>query len=112
MRKGMGRPGEGACARFTQSAQWPFQCNPPGLELQLQSELHHARIVDGAVHQSKAALCVDVLHAAIRTIPRQPELGVIEQVEELGAELQTHALPEGKHEVLDGREICVHKTRS
>src|SRR5580700_8053447 len=37
---------------------------------------------------------------------------MVEQIEELCPELQTHALVERQREVLDHREVCVHKTRA
>src|SRR5579871_3740476 len=37
---------------------------------------------------------------------------MVEEIKKLSAELQAHRLPERKNEVLNRREICVHKTRS
>src|SRR6266567_7269531 len=81
------------------------------LESQLQSELDQSRVIDCVVDDSESTRSIDVLLA---TAPRSAhiELRVIEQVEELRPELQSHPFPERQREVLDDREIRVYETRS
>ncbi len=77
------------------------------LEIEPQSKLHDTWVVDGLVHLTEVG-AVDVLH--VDAISRQTQLGVIEQVEHLCAELETDALV--KDEVLKSREISVHEIRA
>src|SRR5579862_8542957 len=81
----------------------------PTLEFEFQGELNHSRVVHRAIDQPKRRGRIDVLHSA-RT-SRQEELSMVEQVEELGTELQARAFAR-QHEILDDRKIRVHKPRS
>lgn len=78
------------------------------LEIKPQSELHHARIIDGSIDNAKARETAEVLLAGWPT--RQVELGVIEQVEEFSAELDRVSFAD--REVLEGRKIRIHETRA
>src|SRR5690242_8967219 len=69
------------------------------LELQLQGELNHPRIVHGLVDYAKRRRRRNVLHAAAAA--SQEELRVIEQVKELCSEIQPHVL--AQEEMLDQR---------
>src|SRR5437660_7880592 len=79
------------------------------LEVQLEGELNHARVVYCPVYHSETRPCVNVLHLAGAT--QQVELSVVPGIEELGTEIQSHVFV-GKREMLDERKICVHKTRT
>src|SRR6201981_4140625 len=71
------------------------------LERELQPKLHNARVVHCRIHNSKAR-CVDVADW-------RAELRVVEWVEELRSEVQTHIFP-GQRELFDHGKIRVHKT--
>ena len=62
------------------------------LEIQLEGELNHARVVYRPVHHAETSGCIDVLHAAAPAA--QEELGMVEDVEELGPELHHHSFAE------------------
>src|SRR5690348_13970023 len=81
------------------------------LEPELQSELNQARVVHSIVDDPKRRRSVNVLlSAAART--SHIELRMVEEVEEFRSELEVHAFPERKREVLDDREVGVHESRS
>src|SRR5690242_21887571 len=69
------------------------------LELQLEGELNHARIVHRLVDYAKRRRRRNVLHATAAA--SQEELRVIEQVKELCSEIQPHVL--AQEEMLDQR---------
>ena len=81
------------------------------LEPQFQGELNQARIVHGIVDDPECARSIDVLLAAASGATHV-ELRMVEQVEELGPELQVHAFVEGQREVLNDREIRVDEART
>src|SRR5947209_4260621 len=87
----------------------PKRTSSPALEHQLDGELNHARVVDGTIHYSESVASADVLHAAYAAATGQVKLRVIEQVEELSAEVQPQALANG--EMLDQRNVAVHEPR-
>ncbi len=64
------------------------------LELQLESKLNDAWIVNRLSDYAETRGGIDVLHSAAAT--GQEELRVVEQVEKLSAELQAHTLAEGQ----------------
>jgi hypothetical protein len=65
--------------------------------------LHEARVVDRGIDRAETSL-VDVVdgHAVLR---------VVEEIEELSAEVQTHVLSR-KSELLDQREVGVEEVRT
>jgi hypothetical protein len=70
------------------------------LERKLQPKLNDSRVVHRGVYRAESR-CVDVVH-------RQAELGVVEQVEELGAEVQAHIFPR-QRELFDHGKVRVHE---
>ena len=80
------------------------------LEIQPESKLNQARIIYRVIDHSETGGSVYVLLPRIRD-PIQEELGMVEEVKELSSELQIHRLAEGQREILDYREIRIHKTR-
>ena len=79
-----------------------------GLEINPQSKLNHARVVDRLVDNTERGRAVDILH--VHSVAGQTELSVIEEVEEFSAELQSVSLV--NVEILECRKIRVHKTRT
>ena len=73
------------------------------LEPELQGKLNQPGIVD-RLRDNAEVRRVDIL-------PRREELGMVEEVEELGPELQFRTFAR-KLEVLDCGEVCVHEARS
>ena len=73
------------------------------LELKLQSELNQPWIVDGLRNDAEVG--------RIHVLPRSKELGMVEEVEELCAELQLGALAR-QLKVLDRGEVGIHKARA
>jgi len=69
-------------------------------EIELERELNQPRVVYRIVNDAKGGLSIDVLLAAASRTAHI-ELRMIEQVEELRAELQIHSFPERKREILD-----------
>src|ERR1700751_3911777 len=83
----------------------------PPLEFQFQSELHHARVIDRGVNNAETGGRGDVLHLTEPAVSIQVKLRVVEQIEELSPELQSHSFPKRENEVLHGGEIGIHKPR-
>src|SRR5258706_14366751 len=81
-------------------------CGSTRLEVKLQSELNHPRIVHSVTHHGETAGGVYILHSATAT--RQVELSMVKEVEELSPEVKSHSLV-GQWEMFDYREIRVHK---
>src|SRR5271168_4017021 len=73
------------------------------LEGELERELDQSRVVHGGGHGAKK-WGVEVGNGS-------PELGVIEEVEKFGAEVQIHILP-GEFESLDDGEVRIHEIRT
>jgi hypothetical protein len=68
------------------------------LEIKSQGKLDQARVVDSLIDNAKARAAAEVLHAGWPA--SQKELRVIEQVEELGAELEIVSFV--NEEILEG----------
>src|SRR5207245_6663597 len=77
----------------------PSTCRHTRLEPQLQGELNQAGIVYGVVDHAEATGSIDIL-LATASRAAHVELGLIEQVEALGAELQVGALAESQRDFL------------
>ena len=84
--------------------------NGHGLESKLETKLHEARIVDGGGDGAEAR-GGEIRDAEATGAVWRSELRMVEEVEELGTEVQTHVLP-WELELLDDGEVCVYKIRS
>jgi hypothetical protein len=71
-----------------------------GLERELQAELDEARVVDGGLGVAEEWVAT--------VIDGQPELSVVEEVEEFGSEVQAHVFP-WQLELFDDGEVGVYK---
>ena len=70
------------------------------LELELEGELHQARVIHGVVDHPESRGRIYVLLSSVADAGHEI-LRVIEEIEELGPELQSHSLAEGQWQVLD-----------
>ena len=89
--------------RLNDSISLPVACKTQRrtpLEVELESELHQARVVHGAVYHAETGLRTYVLFTGTAD-PGHPILRVVEQIEKLGPELQSRSLAEGQRKVLE-----------
>ena len=76
------------------------------LEIKPQSKLNHAWVVDRFIYNTERRRTVDILHK--NSVADQPELSMIEKVEEFSPELNCVSLADAK--ILEGRKICIHES--
>src|ERR1700685_2563397 len=99
-------------ADFAQSAQ--VHATWPTLEPQLKRKLDRTgiiyRLINRLTDHPETAGRIDVLLSSTGDA-RQEEMRVVEEIEELRSEIQSHALP-GQREMFNQRKISVHKPRS
>src|ERR1700685_1675648 len=73
------------------------QVHSAGSERQLEAELNQARIIHGVIHHGERRRNIEVRTLCVAA--RRSELRMIEQVEDLSAEIQPHSF--AWHKVLD-----------
>src|ERR1700728_13743 len=81
------------------------------LEDKPEGKLNQPRVIDGVIDDPKARWRVYVLLSTIAQAPHK-KLRMVEQIEELSAELHTHSFAEREGKVLDDGEIGIHKSRT